>query len=120
MQIKNNAEKYGIVSIVIHWVVAVLIIGQISVGLYMADLPVSLQKIKLFGWHKEFGLLILFIAVIRISWRLSHISPLLPRHMPVWQHYAAKFTHFFLYVALFALPISGWLHSSASGIVYYA
>ena len=82
----------------------------------MADLSISPHKIKLFGIHKEFGLLILFLAMIRITWRIGNIVPLLPDTIPQWQKLAAHAVHYALYGFMFALPITGWLLSSAAGI----
>jgi cytochrome b561 len=115
MPARNTSERYGLVSITFHWVIALLVFGLLGVGLYMVDLPVSLQKIKLYGLHKEIGLIVLFLASLRLFWRLSETIPLLPDHMPGWQRLAARLTHFLLYVCLFVMPVSGWLMSSATG-----
>jgi cytochrome b561 len=111
----NTKDKYGYVAIFFHWLIALIIISQLAVGLYMVNIPLSLQKVKLFGWHKEFGMLILMLALVRISWRFSNIIPLLPSYMPDWQKLAARAAHFFLYVFMFAMPITGWLLTSATG-----
>lgn len=116
MLIKNTTTQYGIVAIFLHWFIAMLIIGMIVLGLYMTDLPISLEKLKLYGWHKEYGFLILFLAILRIAWRFANITPLLPKTMPNWERLAARSVHFAFYFFMFAMPLTGWLITSASGL----
>jgi cytochrome b561 len=116
MQLKNSPEQYGLIAKSFHWIIAVLIIGMLALGLYMADLPISLQKLKLYGYHKEFGLLILFLAIFRFGWYLGNRDPDLPADLPTWQRYAARLVQWALYGFLFAMPITGWLLTSAAGL----
>lgn len=57
MQIQNSSNRYGIVAMLLHWLMAVLIIGLIIFGIWMVRLPISLQKLKWYGWHKGYGML---------------------------------------------------------------
>lgn len=116
MGIRNTAEKYGTVAILLHWLIAILIIGLLALGLYMVDLPISLQKLKFYGWHKEFGILVLILATLRIVWRAINPTPELPAYMPTIQKIAALFVHYVFYVFMFAMPITGWIISSAAGL----
>lgn len=116
MSIKNTNEKYGAMAITFHWIIAALIFFQLGLGLYMKDQPVSLKKLKLFGIHKEYGLLILFLAILRFAWRLMNINPIYPHTMPIWQLAAARSVHAALYGCLLLMPITGWLISSAAGL----
>jgi cytochrome b561 len=63
---------------------------------------------------------IFLLVLIRLVWRLSHRPPAPPATIPAWQHTAATTAHVLLYVLTLAIPISGWLMSSASGfqVVY--
>lgn len=106
--------RYDAFAMLLHWVLALAIIGTFSVGLYMADLPFSLQRLKLYNWHKWAGVTILALSALRLLWRLTHRPPAdLP--MPAWQTRAAHLVHGLLYVAFFAVPLSGWAYSSAAG-----
>ncbi len=116
MRFKNTENHFGIIAISFHWLMAIIMIGLVILGLYMTDLPVSLEKLKLFGWHKEFGLLILFLAMFRIVWRIGNITPLLPLTMQAWEKLAAHAAHWAFYFFMFALPITGWLLTSAAGL----
>lgn len=116
MRLRNTANRYGLIAISFHWAIAVLIIGMLALGLYMVDLPISLSKLRLYGWHKEFGILVLLLATLRISWRLSGQVPPLPGYMGWFQQTAAKLAHYAFYFFMFAMPITGWFMSSAAGV----
>lgn len=108
-------QSYDPVAKSFHWVIALLIIGLLALGLYMGSVEFSPFKLKLYGWHKSFGFVVLVLIALRLSWRLSHRYPQsLPSHMK-WEKILAKLTHFALYFCAFAMPLSGWAMSSASG-----
>lgn len=113
MQLKNTKNHFGLIAIILHWLMAFIIIGLLAIGLYMVDLPNSLQKLKLYGWHKEFGFLVLMLAVARLVWRLSNVTPVLT--MPRWEVFAARAVHWIFYLLMIAMPITGWLVTSAAG-----
>src|SRR5437868_853244 len=106
MQIKNTVNRYGIIAILIHWLMALLIIALLAIGLYMTRILVSLQKLKLYGWHKELGVLILMLLLLRIIWRLTNIAPLLPASLPPWQKLSAHAMHLAFYGLMVVLPLS--------------
>ncbi len=115
MRIKNTDNRYGLVAIFLHWSMAILLIGLLGYGLYMVGLPISLQKLKLFGWHKELGMLALFLVALRIVWRLSNKRPSLGA-IPKWQKFSARTAHLLFYGFMVLIPLSGWLITSASGV----
>jgi len=114
MRLGNSLVQYGAVAVIVHWVMAVLLIGLLALGLYMVTLPVSLEKLKLYGWHKEYGMLALFLAVFRVFWRLGSITPHLA--LPTLEKVAARLVHWAFYGFMFALPLTGWLMSSSAGL----
>jgi cytochrome b561 len=103
------------VAIGLHWLIAIAIIGTFALGLYMHELPLSPQKLKLYSWHKWAGVTIFLFVMLRLVWRLSHRPPEMPAGMPAWQRKAAAATHVLLYLLMLAVPLSGWLMSSAKG-----
>ncbi len=114
------SERYSGVAIAFHWLLALLIVVSFCVGAYMADLPFSPTRLKLYNWHKWAGVTILALSALRLLWRLTHRPPAdLP--MPAWQRSAAHVTHWGLYLLFFAVPLVGWAYSSAAGfpIVLY-
>jgi cytochrome b561 len=116
MQIKNTLERYGLIAILFHWITALLVVGLLCVGLYMADLKISSLKLRLFGLHKEFGLLVLFLVMGRLGWRFMSINPALPLTVPLWQKLAAHAVQWMLIGCMVAMPMTGWLLTSAAGL----
>jgi cytochrome b561 len=110
-----NVFKYSRTAIVLHWLVALLILVILPLGMVMTDLDLSPTKLKLYSWHKWLGVSIFALVLVRIFWRVTHPAPPLPLSMPAWQRRAAAALHGLLYVLLLALPLSGWLMSSAKG-----
>jgi cytochrome b561 len=107
--------RYTPTAVALHWIVALLIIGNLCFGLYTVGLPLSPQKLRFFSYHKWIGVTVLLLAAARLAWRLGHPPPPLPQAMPPWERRAANASHALLYVLFFAAPISGWLMSSALG-----
>jgi cytochrome b561 len=107
--------RYTRTAMLLHWLIAVLILGLFGLGIYMADLPLSPQKLKFYSYHKWAGITVLLLALVRIVWRLGHKPPPLPVSQPQWQQMAAHAGHGLLYVLLLAAPLTGWLMSSALG-----
>ena len=105
---------YTRTAMALHWLLAAALLGSFSVGLYMADLPFSPQRLKLYNWHKWAGVTILALSTLRLAWRLTHTPPPdVPA--PAWQLRAAHLTHGALYLLFFAVPLVGWAYSSAAG-----
>lgn len=115
MQITNTETRFGVVAIFLHWLMALLIVGLIVMGLTMTRLSFSVQKLKLYGWHKEIGFLVLMLVVVRLVWRVINVNPSLSM-LSVWERFAARFVHWLFYGLMLALPISGWLLTSAAGL----
>ncbi|MBU3694912.1 MAG: cytochrome b [Rhodocyclaceae bacterium] len=110
-----SPARYTATAASLHWLIALAILGTFSLGLYMQDLPISPAKLKLYSYHKWAGVTIFLLMLARLGWRITHAPPPLPAGMPDWQRRAAKGLHHLLYVLLFAIPLSGWLMSSAKG-----
>ncbi len=106
---------YTRTAIALHWLVALLIFSLFPLGIYMADLPFSPGRLKLYSYHKWLGVTVFLLALARLAWRLKHPAPPPPAGQPAWQRVAAVAIHHLLYVLIIAVPISGWLMSSAKG-----
>ena len=109
-----STAKYSGPAIALHWLLGVAIVGSFIVGVYMTDLPMSPQRLKLYNWHKWAGVCILAFSAIRLLWRLTHRPPA-DLAMPAWQQRTAHVAHGLLYVLFFAVPLAGWAYSSAAG-----
>ena len=110
-------QRYTNTAILFHWLIALLIIGAFTMGLVMTDMPgITPTKLKYYSWHKWTGVTILTLATLRLLWRLAHPAPPYPGSMTPLQTRAANALHSLLYVLMFAVPLSGYFYSLASGI----
>ncbi|OJW77842.1 MAG: cytochrome b [Thiobacillus sp. 65-1402] len=107
--------RYSTPAIVLHWLVALLIFVAFPLGVYMHELPLSPGKLKLYSYHKWIGITLLMLVALRVTWRLTHTPPPLPADMAAWQRRASQAVHGLLYLLMIAIPLSGWLMSSAKG-----
>lgn len=108
-------DRYTATAKTLHWLMAVMIFGLLALGIYMHDLPLSPEKLKLYSWHKWAGVTVFLLVLIRLVWRITHRPPPLPASMPKTMQWAAHAGHFALYGLMIAIPLSGWLMSSAKG-----
>lgn len=117
----TTPATYSRPAIALHWLIALIIFVSFPVGLYMVDLPLSPAKLKIYSYHKWAGVTVLILALVRVMWRATHAAPPLPASMPHWQQALAGATHILLYGLMLAIPVSGWLMSSALGFqtVYF-
>ena len=107
--------RYTRTAIALHWLMALVIVGLFALGAYMHELPFSPIKLKLYSWHKWAGVCVFLLVFVRLAWRLTHRPPALPAHMQGLVRVAAHAGHHVLYLLMFAIPLSGWLMSSAKG-----
>jgi cytochrome b561 len=115
---RDDIDSWGAPAKLFHWVMAALIFAQIALGLVAVSWRVSPTKLDLFVWHKSTGMTILALLALRLLWRLSHRAPELPWEMPLWERAAAQLSHFLLYTLMIALPLTGWVISSASNVPF--
>ena len=108
-------DRYTRTAITLHWAIALLIFATFPLGVYMHELPLSPNKLRLYSYHKWIGVTVFLLAVLRVAWRSTHRPPPLPATMPRWETLAASAVHHLLYVLILAVPLSGWLMSSAQG-----
>ncbi|MEQ5840983.1 cytochrome b [Paraburkholderia acidicola] len=110
-------ESYTRTAIAFHWLIALLIVCGFALGWVMTDIPgFTPTKLRYFSWHKWIGVTVFALAVLRILWRATHAAPPLSRETPLWQRGAAHAVHGLLYVLMVAIPVSGYLYSSAANV----
>jgi len=114
---RSPNNHYSPVAKLLHWLVAGMIVLQFVLA-KMADIASdegsAVRELALLANHKSVGITILALAVVRLVWRQKNQPPALPGTMPQWQVTASHLSHWSLYALLFAMPITGWLMSSAS------
>lgn len=110
----SRANRYSTPAVVLHWLVALGIFAAFPLGVYMHELPLSPYKLQLYSYHKWIGVTIFLLVALRLAWRAGHPPPALPP-LPAWQRRASAAVHGLLYLLMVAIPLSGWLMSSAKG-----
>lgn len=116
MQWRNTISRFGVIHKSFHWIMAFLVVTLLCVGLYMTgvELPIP-QRIQIFSLHKSLGVVVLTLVVLRILWRLASIRPAHLITHAQWERSLATVIHFLLYAAMIAMPLTGWIMSSAKG-----
>ncbi|ODN67599.1 cytochrome b [Methylophaga muralis] len=116
MRFKNSSERYGLISIVLHWSVALLTIGLFVLGLWMVDLGYYDDwYYQAPWWHKGLGFIVLLLVLIRWLWRPFAGKPAAISTTPVWQNLAAKTVHQLMNLAIIVLAVTGYLIVTAKG-----
>lgn len=100
-------DRYSSIAILLHWLIALLVIGNVIGGLMMGE------NRALIPLHKSIGITVLLLTLVRIGWRMAHPLPPLPDRMPAWERGFARFTHIAFYLLLLAVPLLGWATVSA-------
>lgn len=107
-------ERYGWPLIGLHWLTLILIVAAYALATILEDMALSPLKLKLYSWHKWIGMTVLFLVPLRVAFRmadkLDHRQGLTPMEIRV-----SAIVHGLIYVLLVAVPLFGWLHSSAAG-----
>lgn len=106
---------YTRTAITLHWLMALLVFVTFPVGVVMHEMALSPDKLRMLSYHKWLGVTVLILVVVRLAWRANHAPAPLHASIPQWQRLAAQGVHVLLYALLFAIPLSGWLMSSAKG-----
>lgn len=116
MRLRNDSEHYGLVAISFHWLVALVVVEQFALGLWMRSLGYYDAWYRLGPWwHKGIGVMLFGTVILRLVWRWSNPRPQeLPTHKP-YERRLAGLTHGLLYLLLFVLMVSGYLISTADG-----
>lgn len=115
MQLRNPPDRWGPISMLLHWAIVGLIGWMAWLGLTMVDMPPTPAKINAYALHKSLGLSLLALVTLRLAWRLVAGAPAPVAGTPAWQARIASTTHWAMYGLLFAIPLSGWVFNSASG-----
>jgi cytochrome b561 len=107
-------KRYSLPLISLHWLTVILIITAYVLATMLEDMTLSPQKLKLYAWHKWVGISVLFLLPLRLLLRFvdrfDHRYELSPFEIK-----ASASVHGMLYLLLIAVPLLGWLHSSAAG-----
>ncbi|WP_199152961.1 cytochrome b [Chromobacterium sp. ASV23] len=116
-----SQTRYTSTAIFLHWLMAIMLLCLFGMGFYMHGLSLSPFKLKIYSWHKWAGVTVFLLVWLRLIWRFGHRPPALPAGMGKAVRALAYVGHLVLYLLMIAIPLSGWLMSSAKGVqtVYF-
>lgn len=110
----SRDRAYGPVSMALHWTIAALFLGQITLGFTMGRVKSMALQFELIQWHKSFGFLILVLAAARLGWRIAAGSPPAAAGVTRLERQAAALVQGALLGLTIAVPLAGWALASAS------
>jgi cytochrome b561 len=111
----SAAVSYSRTAIVLHWLLAILLFGQIALGWYLEEVPRGTPARTLYvNFHKSTGMVLGLLILFRSYWRLTHRAPELPGSRPSWEQAAAHVSHWALYACMLIMPLSGYVASNFS------
>ncbi|WP_152207723.1 cytochrome b [Marinobacter changyiensis] len=116
MQVRNSPTRFGVISIALHWIIAIAVFGLFGLGYYMVDLTYYDQWYRSAPHiHKSVGLLLLGTVILRLIWRLANAPPAPLSNHQRWEVVAAQGVHGLLYLLLIVAMVSGYLISTLDG-----
>ena len=108
-------KRYSMVAITLHWMMAVAILLMLASGLSFDTIEMDKSfKFQLYQWHKSLGVIVLWLVILRMIWRVIHAPPPLPGGISHFDAMASKIGHWGLYLFMFIMPLSGWTMVSSS------
>jgi cytochrome b561 len=108
----SEVKKYKPIAMFLHWLLAIVLIGQIGLGVWMGDIPKGTpERAYFFNLHKSIGMVIALFILWRIAVRIKNTPPALPP-LPNWERILAKASHHLLYACMVILPLTGYIGSN--------
>ena len=115
MHVKNTLTEYGLISKLLHWVSAILLLVQIPLGFYLVDLDFGPERINIESIHVIVGLSIFYLVILRLLTKVINPTPKLNPSIFKGQKFLAKLNHILLYVTILSITISGILKKLFNG-----
>src|SRR5512140_2943913 len=109
----GRSSRYATVAIVLHWLIALAIVLQVSLAWRFDDdrTPLGFALTQL---HKSIGVTILVLSILRLGWRLTNPPPPEPATLAPWERVLSQVVHWGFYLIMIGMPLTGWLMVSAS------
>ena len=104
---KNTLTEYGLISKLLHWLSAILLIGQIPLGFYLVGLDFGPERLNIENIHVTVGLSLFYLVILRLLYKIFNPTPKLEPSIFKGQKFLAKLNHILLYVTILSITISG-------------
>jgi cytochrome b561 len=115
MHFNNTLTEYGLISKVLHWLSAILLLIQIPLGFYLVDLDFGEARLTFENIHIIIGLTIFYLVIFRLVKNIINPTPKLNNSIFKGQKFLAKINHLLLYVTILSITISGILKKLYNG-----
>jgi cytochrome b561 len=115
MHFNNTLTEYGLISKVLHWLSAILLLIQIPLGFYLVDLDFGEARLTFENIHIIIGLTIFYLVIVRLVKNIINPTPKLNNSIFKGQKFLAKINHLLLYVTILSITISGILKKLYNG-----
>ena len=115
MHLTNSLTEYGLISKLLHWLSAILLLVQIPLGFYLVNLDFGEQRINIENIHVIIGLSIFYIVILRLVNKILNPTPKLNPSIFKGQVFLAKMNHILLYLAILSITVSGILKKLFNG-----
>jgi cytochrome b561 len=113
---KNSPTHYGLVNVLLHWLIALVVFGLFALGFWMVDLSYYSEWYRTAPyWHKSLGMLLALALIFRICWRVVSPPPKALATHKSWEKRLSAAMQFCLYIAIAAMVLSGYLISTEDG-----
>ena len=116
MRLTNTPTSYGLIMRMLHWAIAVLILFLVGLGFWVVDLGYLHPRYNAaLDLHKALGMVVLVLAVLKLVSRAVMVKVQFQATLSSWERIAAISVHHLLYVAMIAIPITGYTVSTSAG-----
>ena len=115
IEASERPEHYAPLAKWLHWIMALCILSLIPVGIIMHEMSPGPLQNQLYDLHRSFGVLVLFLVIIRLAVRSSRGAPAPYAGLTRFERIASTATHHLLYMLLVLMPLIGWIMTSAYG-----
>lgn len=109
MRLRNSSRSWGLVARALHWIIAIMIVGQFITGWLAENESNRDASLTLLRNHFQFGVILTGFILMRVLWRLSDRSPEPLPGEPPWRERAAQVVHGLIYLLLILLPVAGYI-----------
>ena len=116
MRWHNSSSGYGVVPMLLHWLVVIGIIAQyVLAESAESHIPPDIGAFAAGNLHRSVGIVLLALALVRLAWRFVEPPPPWPATSPSYERTIARIVHVSFYALLFAVPLSGWALATVDG-----
>lgn len=113
---RNTPDSFGLATRLLHWTMAAAILFMLVLGTWIEDMEPALSNLWLYALHKTVGLILLGLVLLRLAWHRFNPPPAPEGPATAWPQRLARASHWLLYLLLVAVPLSGYIASSATGL----